>query len=146
MPQNEYMERHEKRFGKRLDYEERKRKRLAREGQHGASFKAQNLRGLRAKQYAESRRKEKIQMKKQIRAKGRPQLSPNEVVPSLLTILQRKRTSKTPVPPSHHPSLYHSTCSIGRMRTRRKLSAALSRTSGMRRALSSACLCQRSEV
>ncbi|KAF2138830.1 uncharacterized protein K452DRAFT_290476 [Aplosporella prunicola CBS 121167] len=68
MPQNEYMERFQKQHGRRLDYEERKRKREAREG-HNASFKAQNLRGLRAKQYAEKRHKEKIAMKKQIRAK-----------------------------------------------------------------------------
>jgi len=62
------MERWAKQKGKRLDYDERKRKRTAREA-HQASEKAQNLRGLRAKQYAESRRKEKIQMKKQLRAK-----------------------------------------------------------------------------
>lgn len=67
MPQNEYMERWRKLHGRRLDYEERKRKRLAREG-HRASEDAQNLRGLRAKLHAEKRRKEKIQMKKQIKA------------------------------------------------------------------------------
>ena len=65
MPQNEYMERFQKQHGRRLDYEERKRKRIAREG-HNASEKAQNLRGLRAKQYAETRRKEKIQMKQSV--------------------------------------------------------------------------------
>jgi ribosome biogenesis protein NSA2 len=68
MPQNEYIERHRKLHGRRFDHEERVRKRQAREA-HQASFKAQNLRGIRAKQYAESRRKEKIQMKKKIRAK-----------------------------------------------------------------------------
>ncbi|KAF4552355.1 putative ribosome biogenesis protein NSA2 [Elsinoe fawcettii] len=67
MPQNEYMERFQKRHGRRLDHEERKRKRIAREG-HDASYKAQNLRGLRAKLHQEKRRKEKIQMKKSIRA------------------------------------------------------------------------------
>ncbi|PSN63094.1 TGF-beta-inducible nuclear protein 1 [Corynespora cassiicola Philippines] len=67
MPQNEYIERHQKLHGKRLDHDERKRKREAREG-HQASYKAQNLRGLRAKLYAEGRRKEKIQMKQKIRA------------------------------------------------------------------------------
>lgn len=55
------------RHGKRLDHDERKRKKLAREG-HDGSKKAQNYRGLRAKLYAEKRRKEKIQMKKTIRA------------------------------------------------------------------------------
>ncbi|GAB7356213.1 hypothetical protein MBLNU459_g6793t1 [Dothideomycetes sp. NU459] len=67
MPQNEYMERFTKQHGRRLDHEERKRKRTAREG-HDASEKAQNLTGLRAKLYQQKRRKEKIQMKKQIKA------------------------------------------------------------------------------
>jgi ribosome biogenesis protein NSA2 len=67
MPQNEYIERFQKLHGKRLDHEERTRKRLAREG-HKASSRAQNFRGLRAKLYAETRRKEKIQMKKKIKA------------------------------------------------------------------------------
>ncbi|PVH98134.1 ribosome biogenesis protein NSA2 [Periconia macrospinosa] len=67
MPQNEYIERFQKQHGKRFDYDERKRKREAREG-HAASKRAQNLRGLRAKLYAEKRRKEKIQLKKTIRA------------------------------------------------------------------------------
>lgn len=67
MPQNEYIERFQKQHGKRFDYDERKRKREAREG-HAASKRAQNLRGLRAKLYAEKRRKEKIQMKKSIKA------------------------------------------------------------------------------
>jgi ribosome biogenesis protein NSA2 len=67
MPQNEYIERHTKRFGKRLDHDEKARKKQAREG-HAASARAQNLRGLRAKLYAESRRKEKIQLKKTIRS------------------------------------------------------------------------------
>lgn len=67
MPQNEYIERFQKLHGKRFDHEERQRKRIAREG-HKQSKNAQNLRGLRAKLYAESRRKEKIQLKKKIRA------------------------------------------------------------------------------
>jgi ribosome biogenesis protein NSA2 len=67
MPQNEYIERWQKLHGKRLDHDERKRKREAREA-HKASSRAQNFRGLRAKLYAEGRRKEKIQMKKKIKA------------------------------------------------------------------------------
>lgn len=67
MPQNEYIERWTKQHGRRLDHEERKRKREAREG-HASSKRAQEYRGLRAKLYAETRRKEKIQMKKKIRA------------------------------------------------------------------------------
>ncbi|EEA19101.1 60S ribosomal protein Nsa2, putative [Talaromyces marneffei ATCC 18224] len=60
-------ERFQKTHGRRLDHEERTRKREAREG-HLASQKAQSLRGLRAKMYAQKRHAEKIQMKKRIRA------------------------------------------------------------------------------
>ncbi|KAF2460666.1 ribosome biogenesis protein NSA2 [Lineolata rhizophorae] len=67
MPQNEYIERFQKQHGRRLDYEERKRKRLARES-HKQSADAQNLRGLRAKMYQQKRHKEKIAMKKAIKA------------------------------------------------------------------------------
>ncbi|KIH92452.1 ribosome biogenesis protein NSA2 [Sporothrix schenckii 1099-18] len=67
MPQNDYMERHLKLHGRRLDHEERLRKKTAREG-HRKSKDAQNLRGLRAKRQQEARRKEKIQMKKTIKA------------------------------------------------------------------------------
>lgn len=67
MPQNEYIERWTKQHGRRLDHEERKRKREAREG-HKQSSNAQNFKGLRAKLYQEARRKEKIQMKKKIKA------------------------------------------------------------------------------
>ncbi|KAK5159168.1 Ribosome biogenesis protein [Oleoguttula sp. CCFEE 6159] len=67
MPQNEYMERWQKQHGKRMDFEERRRKRIAREG-HKASEQAQNFKGLRAKLYQQKRHKEKIQMKKQIKA------------------------------------------------------------------------------
>jgi ribosome biogenesis protein NSA2 len=59
--------RFQKTHGRRLDHEERTRKREAREG-HLASQKAQSLRGLRAKMYAQKRHAEKIQMKKRIRA------------------------------------------------------------------------------
>ncbi|KZF23857.1 TGF beta-inducible nuclear protein-like protein 1 [Xylona heveae TC161] len=67
MPQNEYIERWTKQHGRRFDYEERKRKRLAREG-HKQSQDAQKLHGLRAKLYQKKRHAEKIQMKKQIKA------------------------------------------------------------------------------
>ncbi|KAI2626879.1 ribosomal protein S8e [Xylaria nigripes] len=67
MPQNEYIERWQQLNGKRLDHEERTRKRQAREG-HKRSADAQNLRGLRAKMMNEARRVEKIQMRKQIKA------------------------------------------------------------------------------
>ncbi|KAI9825966.1 MAG: Ribosome biogenesis protein [Phylliscum demangeonii] len=67
MPQNEYIERWQKQYGRRLDYEERKRKRLAREG-HRVSADAQRFHGLRAKLYQKARHAQKIQMKKQIKA------------------------------------------------------------------------------
>lgn len=63
MPQGEHIRLWQKRFGRRLDYEERKRKKEAR-GAHEASKKAQSIIGLRSKLHAERRRKEKIQLKK----------------------------------------------------------------------------------
>ncbi|XP_066591816.1 ribosome biogenesis protein NSA2 homolog [Prorops nasuta] len=67
MPQNEYIERHRKLYGRRLDYEERKRKREAREP-HERSKKARTLRGIKAKIFNKERRNEKIQMKRRIQA------------------------------------------------------------------------------
>ncbi|KAL8799723.1 MAG: hypothetical protein Q9200_007463 [Gallowayella weberi] len=67
MPQNEYIERWTKQHGKRLDHDERTRKRLARSS-HKASESARSFTGLRAKLYAKKRHAEKIQMKKQIKA------------------------------------------------------------------------------
>ena len=61
------MERWRQLHGRRLDHAERTRKRVAREGKK-LSAEAQNLRGLRAKLRAEKRRKERIQMKKAIKA------------------------------------------------------------------------------
>nr|ANM86417.1 putative ribosome biogenesis protein [Cladonia uncialis subsp. uncialis]AUW31148.1 putative ribosome biogenesis protein [Cladonia uncialis subsp. uncialis] len=66
MPQNEYIERFQKQHGRRLDYEERVRKRTARES-HKVSKDSQHLTGLRAKLYQKKRHHEKIQMKKRIR-------------------------------------------------------------------------------
>lgn len=67
MPQNEFIERHRKLCGRRLDYEERKRKKEAREP-HKRAERARTLRGLKAKIYNKERRNEKIQMKKKIQA------------------------------------------------------------------------------
>ncbi|KAI3661674.1 hypothetical protein MP638_002926 [Amoeboaphelidium occidentale] len=63
MPQNEHIERHVKKFGKRLDYEERERKKKARMP-HKVSQDAQKVHGLRAKLMNKKRRNEKIQLKK----------------------------------------------------------------------------------
>ncbi|XP_071870765.1 NSA2 ribosome biogenesis factor-like IP259 [Bombus fervidus] len=67
MPQNEYIERHRKLYGRRLDYEERKRKREAREP-HKRAERARTLRGIKAKIFNKERRNEKIQMKKKIKS------------------------------------------------------------------------------
>ncbi|PWN52717.1 putative NSA2-involved in biogenesis of ribosomal large subunit [Violaceomyces palustris] len=67
MPQNEYIEEHQRRHGKRLDHEERMRKRAAREV-HKASAVAQKTIGLKAKMLNKKRRAEKIQMKKTLKA------------------------------------------------------------------------------
>lgn len=69
MPQNEYIERWTKLHGKRLDHDERQRKKKAREA-HAESARAQNFRGLRAKLYAAKRHKEKIQMKSTSSSEG----------------------------------------------------------------------------
>jgi len=66
MPQNEYMDEHRRRYGRRLDYEERKRKKEGRQA-HEASKKAKGLRGIKAKLENKRRHSEKIQMKKTIK-------------------------------------------------------------------------------
>ena len=66
MPQNEHIELHRKRHGRRLDYAEKKRKKDAREVRR-VSAKAKKLRGLKAKIYNKERFKQKIQMKKTIK-------------------------------------------------------------------------------
>eukprot|EP00051_Salpingoeca_urceolata_P027367 m.481176 g.481176 ORF g.481176 m.481176 type:complete len:261 (-) comp22073_c0_seq1:75-857(-) len=65
MPQNEHMELHRKRHGRRFNHEERMRKKEAREV-HRRSDYAQKVKGIRAKLYNKQRRAEKIQMKKTI--------------------------------------------------------------------------------
>ncbi|KAH3901651.1 Ribosome biogenesis protein NSA2 [Saccharomycodes ludwigii] len=67
MPQNEYIEQHIKQNGRRLDYEERKRKKEAREV-HKVSKKARELTGWKGKQFAKQRYNEKVSMKKKIKA------------------------------------------------------------------------------
>lgn len=65
MPQNEHIELHQKRYGKRLDYDERKRKKQAREV-HKRSAYAQKALGLKGKMFAKKRHQEKATMKKTI--------------------------------------------------------------------------------
>lgn len=63
MPQNEHIELHQKRFGRRLDHDERSRKREARLVHSRAAF-ATKVRGLRAKLFNQKRYAEKATMKK----------------------------------------------------------------------------------
>ena len=66
MPQNEHIELFNKRYGRRLDHEERKRKKEARKVRE-ISQKAKKLRGIKAKIYNRQRFTEKVQMKKTIK-------------------------------------------------------------------------------
>lgn len=65
MPQNEHIELAQKRYGKRLDHEERTRKKEARSVKR-VSRDARKLIGLKAKLFAKKRHHEKVQMKKTI--------------------------------------------------------------------------------
>jgi ribosome biogenesis protein NSA2 len=66
MPQNEHIELHRKRYGYRLDYHERKRKKESRQA-HERATKAKKLRGIRAKLFNKKRHSEKVQMKKTLK-------------------------------------------------------------------------------
>eukprot|EP01006_Ploeotia_vitrea_P047511 TRINITY_DN67134_c5_g1_i5.p1 TRINITY_DN67134_c5_g1~~TRINITY_DN67134_c5_g1_i5.p1 ORF type:complete len:277 (-),score=33.55 TRINITY_DN67134_c5_g1_i5:396-1178(-) len=66
MPQNEHMELHKKRWGRRLDQATRDRKKAAREHKK-LSKDAKTLRGLKAKIFHKTRAKEKAQLKKTIK-------------------------------------------------------------------------------
>ncbi|POW22083.1 hypothetical protein PSHT_01650 [Puccinia striiformis] len=66
MPQGEYIEEFQKRSGKRLDHDERKRKREAREV-HKRSSISQSMHGHKAKLLHAKRYSEKVEMKKRIR-------------------------------------------------------------------------------
>ena len=61
MPQNEHIELHRKRHGRRLDHEERKRKKEAREPRVRAA-NAKKLRGLKGKIYNKKRFSEKVRI------------------------------------------------------------------------------------
>ncbi|KAF8161145.1 ribosomal protein S8e/ribosomal biogenesis NSA2 [Crassisporium funariophilum] len=67
MPQNEYIEEHIKRHGRRLDYFEKKRKKEARSAHKSSAF-AQKAFGIKAKLLHAKRHAEKIQMKKTLKA------------------------------------------------------------------------------
>ena len=93
MPQNEHIDLHRKRHGRRLDYEERKRKKEAREPRVRAQT-AKKLRGLKAKIYNKKRYSEKVQIKKTLKnfekkkTKGTAETNEDGAVPAYL--LDRK--------------------------------------------------------
>ena len=63
MPQNEYIELAQKRFGKRFDHDERQRKKAAR-AHHVVAKQAQRLTGMKGKLMSQRRHAEKVQLKK----------------------------------------------------------------------------------
>jgi len=67
MAQGDYIELHRRRNGRKLNHEERKRKKEARDGAHKNSAIAKKVRGLKAKQFNAKRYSEKAAMKKQIK-------------------------------------------------------------------------------
>ncbi|KZT42532.1 ribosomal protein S8e [Sistotremastrum suecicum HHB10207 ss-3] len=99
-PQNEYIEEHIKRHGRRLDYFERKRKRIARES-HKSSATAQKLFGLKAKILHAKRHAEKIQLKKTLKAhderdvkQSDPSSSSKEALPTYLLDRDTQKDAK----------------------------------------------------
>ncbi|VVT49765.1 uncharacterized protein SAPINGB_P002432 [Magnusiomyces paraingens] len=101
MPQNEYIEQHIKKHGKRLDAEERARKKQAREG-HRVAKEAQTLTGHRAKMFAKKRYSEKVAMKKKIKqheeskvaGPSTPNHAQDEAMPAYLLERQNQNTAK----------------------------------------------------
>jgi len=97
MPQGDYIELHRKRFGYRLDYHDRLRKKEAREAHRRSQF-AQKVKGLRAKLFNRKRYAEKAQMKKTIamhQEKEKKNVDTNRITPGALPpyLLDRRNTS-----------------------------------------------------
>ena len=67
MPQNDYMDEHKRRFGRRLDHEEVTRKKKARQVKKDSKM-AKKLKGIKAKIFHKKRYTEKATMKKTIKA------------------------------------------------------------------------------
>ncbi|KAK7970699.1 ribosome biogenesis protein n [Apiospora saccharicola] len=90
MPQGDYIDRFRKLNGRRLDHEERTRKKEARQA-HKQSEDAQNLRGLRAKLNQQKRHKEKIQLRKQLKAHEERDVNNPSTAKALSTSIKNKR-------------------------------------------------------
>lgn len=100
MPQNEYIEQHIKQHGRRLDHDEKKRKKEAREG-HRIAKDAKRLTGWRGKQFAKKRHQEKVEMKKKIKAHEESKVKgpakkndPEEALPTYLLDREKQTTAK----------------------------------------------------
>lgn len=99
MPQNEYIEYHIKQYGRRLDHDERKRKKLAREPHKVASL-AKNLKGFRGKRFAKKRHNEKILINKKIKQHNKSETESSskkdnsEALPGYLLDRNEKSTAK----------------------------------------------------
>ncbi|XP_066313468.1 ribosome biogenesis protein NSA2-like [Miscanthus floridulus] len=89
MPQGDHIELHQKRHGRRLDHEERKRKREV----HKRSQDARKLLGAKGKRFANKRYAEKAQMKKTKREKQRKEKGP-ALGPRLGLVQWRKRSTR----------------------------------------------------
>ena len=99
MPQNDYMDLHQKRFGERFNAEEKRRKKEARKFKV-ISKKAKTLKGLKAKIFNKERFKQKIQMKKTIKAheeknaNSKPEEIKEGAVPAYLMDREQQKNSK----------------------------------------------------
>jgi len=101
MPQNEHIEEHIRRHGKRLDTEERTRKKYAREAHKNSSI-AQSLHGRKAKLLHAQRYSEKVALRKLLKAhderkvkSGPSNVNENkEALPSYLLDRQEKNQAK----------------------------------------------------
>jgi len=101
MPQGDYIELHQKRFGHRLDYFEKKRKKEARFFHKRSAF-AQKVTGIRAKLYNKRRYSEKAQLKKTIalhEEKQQKTVDDNRITPGALPpyLLDRRNTSSAKI-------------------------------------------------
>jgi len=100
MPQNEYIEEHIKRHGRRLDHFERKRKREAREA-HKSSAIAQKTVGHKAKLLHARRHAQKVQLRKTLKAHDErnvkssdAQTTPDGALPTYLLDREGTRDAK----------------------------------------------------